>query len=171
TGSRCAPGNAWIRGRQRRLSISSANLPDCVFHIVAYRLTSLNSFATVAASPREHRKRFLPRVHQVAIGFVAVLSASSAWAQAYPVKPVRLISVFAEGGSTDGTARLVAQKLTEQLGQTVVVENRTGAAGAIANERVATSPPDGYTLLMLTPGATILPALRSNLPYDLLRDF
>ncbi|MBI3937524.1 MAG: tripartite tricarboxylate transporter substrate binding protein, partial [Betaproteobacteria bacterium] len=77
---------------------------------------------------------------------------------------------FTVGGLSDVTARLIAPKLYEHLGQPVVVENRGGAGGAIANERVATSPADGYTLLLLTNAATVLPALRARLPYDLERD-
>ncbi|MBI3068913.1 MAG: tripartite tricarboxylate transporter substrate binding protein [Betaproteobacteria bacterium] len=78
---------------------------------------------------------------------------------------------FTAGGGGDTTARMVARKLSEHLGQPVVVENRAGASGAIANELVATSPADGYTLLMVTATATIVSALRARLPYDLERDF
>ncbi len=92
-------------------------------------------------------------------------------AQSYPVKPIRMVAGQAPGGSTDVTARIVAQKLSEHLGQPVIVENRTGAAGAIAAETVAKSPADGYNLLVLVNGHTVLPALRSKLSYDLARDF
>lgn len=95
---------------------------------------------------------------------------SAAMAQAYPVKPVRLIVGYTPGGGADTTARLVAQKLSEALGRQVVVENRPGASGTIATERVATAPPDGYTLLLMTTGDTVQPALRTKLPYDLQRD-
>jgi tripartite-type tricarboxylate transporter receptor subunit TctC len=101
----------------------------------------------------------------------ANLSALDSLAQSYPVKPIRVVAGQAPGGSTDVTARIVGQKLAELLGQPVVVENRTGASGSIAAERVATSPADGYTLLVLVNGHTVLPALRSRLPYDLERDF
>ena len=101
----------------------------------------------------------------------ASFSVFDSVAQSYPVKPVRLVVGVAPGGSTDTTARLVGQKLSELLGQPVFVENRTGAAGSIANERVATSPADGYTLLVLGASATILAALRVKLPYDIERDF
>ena len=67
-------------------------------------------------------------------------------------------------------ARIFAQRFSESLGQSVIVENRPGAAGAIANERVATSPPDGYNLLLMPASGAIVSALRSNLPYDLERD-
>ncbi len=97
------------------------------------------------------------------------LCAAPASAQTFPSKSVRIVVGFAAGGSTDVIARLMAQRLTEILGQTVVVENRTGATGAIADEHVARSTPDGHTLLVNAGSAAVLPALR-KLPYDLLRD-
>jgi len=97
-------------------------------------------------------------------------SADESLAQNYPVKPIRIVVGFSPGGITDVLARLVARKLAEPLGQPVVVENRPGASTAIANERVATSPPDGYTLLMVGTSVTVLPSLRAKLPYDLERD-
>ncbi|MBI4189583.1 MAG: tripartite tricarboxylate transporter substrate binding protein [Betaproteobacteria bacterium] len=97
--------------------------------------------------------------------------ASEALAQSYPNKPVRMVVGMVAGGGTDVTARLVAQKLSEHLGQPVVVENRPGASTAIGTERVAKSPTDGYTLLMLSCTTSVLSAMRTNLPYDLERDF
>jgi tripartite-type tricarboxylate transporter receptor subunit TctC len=91
--------------------------------------------------------------------------------QIYPAKPVRILVGFVPGGSTDLAARYLAQKLGELYGQQVIVENRPGAGTAIANERVATAPPDGYTLLLMTASAAGLSAARSDLPYDILRDF
>ncbi len=88
-------------------------------------------------------------------------------AQTYPAKPVRLVVGFAAGGGTDIVARIVAQKMSASLGQPVIVENRGGAAGAIAIERVVGSPPDGYTLLMMAATIAVLPAMRSDLPYDI----
>ncbi len=73
----------------------------------------------------------------------AALTSVEAGAQTYPVKPLRIVVGFAAGSGTDVAARLLGQKLAEELGQQVIVENRTGAGGAIAAERVATSPPDG----------------------------
>ena len=100
----------------------------------------------------------------------ACMPVADAVAQSYPVKPIRLLVGFSPGGVVDAAARIVAQKLTEHLGQPVIAENRTGASGAIANEMVARAPADGYTLLLLPSSATILPALRVKLPYDLERD-
>ena len=102
---------------------------------------------------------------------ILAFQAPIAYAQAYPTKPIRMIVGFAATGGADTSARLVAQKLSEALGQNVVVENRTGAGGSLAAQRVASSTPDGYTLLMIAAGsATILPATRT-LPYDMQRDF
>jgi tripartite-type tricarboxylate transporter receptor subunit TctC len=105
-------------------------------------------------------------------GTVACLSFSviDSSAQSYPVKPIRMVVGYVPGGAVDFTARLLAQKLSEGLGQQVVVENRAGAATAIATERVATSPPDGYTLLLIPTSTAVQSALRNNLPYDLKRD-
>jgi tripartite-type tricarboxylate transporter receptor subunit TctC len=100
----------------------------------------------------------------------APFSVRESSAQTYPVKPIRLLVGFSPGGSADVTARLVAQKLTALLGQPLVIENRPGAAGAIANERVAASPADGYTLLAMGTSATVLPSLRAKLPYNVERD-
>jgi tripartite-type tricarboxylate transporter receptor subunit TctC len=105
--------------------------------------------------------------------FLALLVAHSAFAQPYPTKPIRLIAPFAPGGALDLIARGVGAKLSESLGQPVVVENKAGASGAIGSEAVAKSPPDGYTLLL---GATtthgINPAFNpKSLPYDAIKDF
>lgn len=112
------------------------------------------------------------KIFRLFAGIVACTSflAFDSSAQGYPVKPIRIVVGFTAGGGTDITARRVAQKLSEQLGQPVIVENRTGAGGTIATERVATSPPDGYTLLLVTAADAIQPALRAKLPYDLERD-
>jgi len=80
--------------------------------------------------------------------FLLVLACSGAWAQGYPAKPVRIIVPFAPGGATDIVTRLLAQKLTETWGQSVIVENRSGAGGNIGGEAAARSTPDGYTLFM-----------------------
>ena len=80
--------------------------------------------------------------------FLLLLACSGAFAQGYPNKPVRIIVPFPAGGTTDIVARIVAQKLTEAWGQSVIVENRSGAGGNIGGEAAANSPPDGYTLFM-----------------------
>ena len=102
--------------------------------------------------------------------FAVFASAGAANAQTYPVKPVRLIVPFAPGGATDILARLIGQKLTEAWGQQVVVENRPGAGTVIGTDIVAKSPPDGYTLLMVSTSTVTAPTLVPKLPYDTLRD-
>ena len=93
-------------------------------------------------------------------------------AQSYPNKTIRLVTPYAPGGGTDIIARLLAQKLTENLGQSVVVENRTGGGGIVGTEVAARAAPDGYTILMGTSGPLALnPNLYSKLPYDVQRDF
>jgi len=108
----------------------------------------------------------------VAGAVAAACLVSPALAQSYPTKPVRLIVPFAAGGATDFVARTVAVKLTEVLGQTVVVDNRGGAAGVIGMEVVAKSVPDGYTLVLGSNGPlAINPSLYPKLSYDVARDF
>ena len=93
-------------------------------------------------------------------------------AQQYPSKPIVLVVPFAPGGTSELISRLVAQKLTERLGQQVVVENRPGAAGNIAMEQVARAAPDGYTLILGHIGTlAVNPAMFPKLPYDAIKDF
>jgi tripartite-type tricarboxylate transporter receptor subunit TctC len=110
-----------------------------------------------------------------ALLFVSVLFGAHAAAAAtvgYPVKPIRLIVPFTPGGSTDIPARGVANALSASLGRQVVVDNRAGSAGIIAGELVAKAQPDGYTLLMGSIGMlTVIPNLRSSLPYDPQKSF
>jgi tripartite-type tricarboxylate transporter receptor subunit TctC len=95
-----------------------------------------------------------------------------AQAQDYPNRPIRLVVAFTAGGTTDFVARLLSERLRSLLGQTVIVDNRPGANGAIAAEYVARSEADGYTLFFTTVGAVAInPALHSNLPYDPVKDF
>jgi len=100
-----------------------------------------------------------------------LLWTTNAFAQSYPAKPIRMLFGFTAGGAGDVSGRLLAQKMSEQLGQNVVTENRPGAGGAIADEAVAKSAPDGYTLLYAAGSMAILPVLRAKLPYDVERDF
>jgi len=104
-------------------------------------------------------------------GAVLLLAAGPAAAQGYPAKPVRLVVPFAAGGSTDIVARTLAVRLTESLGQTVVVDNRAGGGTVIGTEIVARSAPDGHTLLVVPAPFTINPTLLQKLPYDPLNDF
>jgi tripartite-type tricarboxylate transporter receptor subunit TctC len=96
-----------------------------------------------------------------------VVTSCDALAQTYPAKPIRLIVGYTTGGPTDTTARMVAQKLTEHVSQPVIVENRAGASGTLGKERVASSPPDGYTLLVMSSGDAIVQALFAKAPRDL----
>ena len=103
---------------------------------------------------------------------LVVLAGTLAHAQDYPSRPVRLIVAFSAGGTADRTARLIANKMQSTLGETVAVENKPGANGAVAAQYVAQADPDGYTLFFTTAGAvTIGPAYRQDLNYDPLKDF
>jgi len=109
-------------------------------------------------------------LHVVALVFL--VAGAQAGAQGFPMKPIRLIVPDATGGSPDQLSRLLAQKLSESIGQQVVVDNRAGAAGVLAADMAAKAPADGYTLLLTTTSIyAILPNLRKNLPYDPVRDF
>ena len=100
----------------------------------------------------------------------AAAAAPAAYAQ-YPAKPVRLIVPFPPGGGTDTMARVLAPKLSEGLGQPVVIDNRGGAGATIGTEVAAKSPPDGYTLLLATVTNAVSMSLYPNLRFDLVRDF
>jgi tripartite-type tricarboxylate transporter receptor subunit TctC len=109
----------------------------------------------------------------LALALAGLLTGSSpAQAQDYPNRPLRLVVAFTAGGTTDFVARLLADKMKSFLGQSVIVENRPGANGAIGAEFVAKSEPDGYTLFFTTAGAVAInPAFRKNLAYDPVADF
>jgi len=98
-------------------------------------------------------------------------AAPDAWAQAYPTRPIRMIVPFAPGGGTDVMARLIGNRLSQRLGQTVVVDNRPGASGVIGADLVAKAVPDGHTLLTASVTFVISAALQKGLPYDAFRDF
>ena len=102
---------------------------------------------------------------------LSALSAQDALAQSYPTRPVRLIAASAPGGTSDILARLLAQHLGAELGQTFVVDNRAGASGIIGTDLVAKAAPDGHTLLLIQPSLTINPHIFAKVPYDPVRDF
>jgi tripartite-type tricarboxylate transporter receptor subunit TctC len=105
------------------------------------------------------------------LAFAIALAAGAALAQPYPSRPIRLVIPFAPGGLVDVPGRVLAQKLTEALGQPVVVENRAGAGSTIGADHVAKSKPDGYTLMITSTTHVISANLYRALPYDALRDF
>jgi len=101
----------------------------------------------------------------------AAMPAGVALAQTYPAKPIRLIAPFPPGGSVDVVGRMLAARLTESLGQQVVVDNRSGASGNIGTEFVMNAPPDGYTLLINTIPLVVNQYLLTRVPYDAVKDF
>jgi tripartite-type tricarboxylate transporter receptor subunit TctC len=116
---------------------------------------------------KHSRRRFL----HLAAGVLAVPAVSRlAWAQAYPTQPLRIIVGFSAGSGSDIFARLMAQWLSERLGQSVLVENRPGAGGNIGTEAVAKSPADGYTLLQVVPAHAVNDSLYEKLNVNFLRD-
>jgi tripartite-type tricarboxylate transporter receptor subunit TctC len=103
---------------------------------------------------------------------LALATAATAHAQTYPDRPIRMVVGFPPGGGTDVVARILVPRLSEQLGQQVVIENRPGATGTVAAGMVAKSAPDGYTLMMGHVSVNaIAPSLFRNLTYDVLKDF
>lgn len=107
----------------------------------------------------------------VAAALAGLAAATAASAQDYPNRPVRMIVPFAAGGPTDVIARVVAQKLTEGLGQQVVVDNRAGAGGNIGMGLAATASPDGYTVIVVSSSFVVNPGLYKSIPYDPYKSF
>src|SRR5262245_7076283 len=99
-----------------------------------------------------------------------VLSEAVA-AQSFPTKPIRFLVPFGPGGVGDIPARVVAQKMSDQMGQQILIDNRPGAGGVVATEIVAKAEPDGHTMLLLNNAHAISASLFKTLPYDTLRDF
>ncbi len=109
---------------------------------------------------------------RLASGLLAsLLLASLAGAQTFPNKPVKIVVPFGAGGVADLTARTVAQKLSESLGQPVVIDNKPGAGGVVAGDAVAKAEPDGHTLLLMSNGTAVSAGLFKSLPFDTVRDF
>ena len=118
---------------------------------------------------RPHRNRH-PR--RCGAGRAAAAAAAHAQADTYPTKPIRLVLPFPPGGGADLTARTLAQKMGESMGQSIVVENKPGANGALGVELVAKAAPDGYTILITDRGSlAVNPSLYAKLPYDPIKDF
>jgi tripartite-type tricarboxylate transporter receptor subunit TctC len=108
------------------------------------------------------------------LAFACILIAfasENASAQTYPNQPVRIVVPFAPGGAVDSLARVVGQKMSESLGQPVVMENKAGAGGNLAADTVARAAPDGHTILLTTNGHAISPSLYRTLPFDVMKDF
>ncbi len=106
-----------------------------------------------------------------ALAGLVVFACGTAWAQPYPSKPPRVVIVFPPGGATDVVGRIVFQKMSEQLNQQFVIENRVGASGTIGAAFVAKSPPDGYTIMVYSATLVANQHLYKQLPYDALKDF
>jgi tripartite-type tricarboxylate transporter receptor subunit TctC len=104
-------------------------------------------------------------------GIAALLVAGTVAAQPFPNRPVRMVVAFPPGGTSDFVGRIVAAKLSEFLGQPVVVDNRPGASGLIGTQAVAKATPDGYTILLAPSDFTVIPSLQNPPPYDALKDF
>jgi len=108
---------------------------------------------------------------RITISALLALTCCISDAQPYPTRPVRLVAPFAPGGGLDSTARLIAQRLTQSFGQSVVVDNRPAVDGIVGTETVARAAPDGYTLLIVNMSHAINPAIGRKLPYDTQKDF
>lgn len=121
--------------------------------------------------PAAHRRPYWPWSFFAALAYASPLHATDSGVGAYPNKPIRFIVPFVAGAGTDITARAAAQKMAEGLNQQVVVDNRPGASGNIGADLAAKSPPDGYTISLITATHTVNPALHKNIPYDVVRDF
>jgi len=107
-----------------------------------------------------------------AAALLTFLAPQFAQAQDFPNRPIRIVVAFPPGGPTDFVGRLVADKMTAELGQRVYIENRAGAAGAVGADNIAKSDPDGYSLFLTTSGAVaIVPHIQASVPYDPLHDF
>ncbi len=114
--------------------------------------------------------RFKQLIHALLVLILASALPDFAFAQSWPSKPIKLIVSYAPGGGVDTTARILAPKLAEALGQAVVVENRAGSGGVIGGEAAAKSAPDGYTFLLDASSQAINPALQPKMPFDTFKD-
>lgn len=120
--------------------------------------------------PPQKTRRFCLALLGCAAGVAGLAPMGFAQAQTYPAKPITLVVPFPPGGPTDQVARVLAQKLTEQMGQSVIVDNKPGANGNIGGGQVSKAAADGYTLLYNTSSITLSPSLYKNLSYDVQKD-
>ncbi len=117
------------------------------------------------------RKHFLRAALRAAVGAAALVAATGSFAQTYPNKPVRVVVPFPPGGTLDTVARMLAQRLGDQMGQPFVIENKPGASGVIGGDTVAKAPADGYTLLFSASTHTTAPMTLKSVPYNVTQDF
>src|SRR6266436_943725 len=127
------------------------------------------------ASTKKAREDAVTAVVRALASVVALIciaaAAGESPAQTYPARPVRLVVPFGAGGPTDVIARIVAQKLSEAWGQQVYTENIPGAGGNTGVAMAAHSPPDGYTILVVSTGFIVNPSMYAKIPYDPVKDF
>jgi tripartite-type tricarboxylate transporter receptor subunit TctC len=124
-----------------------------------------------AARDRGHTRRIAVKSVLIALAAALALTSLEASAQQYPERPVRLIVTFPPGGGADLLARVVGKQLSERWKESVVVDNRGGGDGAIGAAIAARTEPDGHTVLMIISTHTVLPHIKTNLQYDLVKDF
>jgi tripartite-type tricarboxylate transporter receptor subunit TctC len=113
----------------------------------------------------------MPVLRWILTCLLLTIGAASSWAQTYPTRPVRVVVGFPAGGPTDVIARIVAQNLSDSLGQQFYVENLPGAGGNTASGQVARVTPDGYTIMAISTGFIVNPSLYAKVPYDPIKDF
>src|SRR4030081_2262193 len=113
----------------------------------------------------------MPVLHGILAAVLLLTGVAPSWAQGYPNRPVRVVVGFPAGGPTDAIARIVAQKLSDNLGQQFFVENTGGAGGNTAAGQVARVTPDGYTIMAISTGFVVNPSLYAKVPYDPVKDF
>lgn len=112
------------------------------------------------------------KLSKLLVGLPTLIFSAAIFAQAYPSKPITLVVPFPPGGSTDSVARAIGPKMSDKLGQSVIVENKAGATGTVGAGYVKRADPDGYTLLVTSLGPLVIaPHLLANVPYDPAKDF
>jgi tripartite-type tricarboxylate transporter receptor subunit TctC len=134
-------------------------------------VSNTNTMSTMSSMTKNHRSR-IKIVLALAVTVGLGLAASTATAQSWPTKPVRIVLQFPTGGSTDAVARILAQSMSQSLGQPVIIDNKPGADGAIAGDFVARAEPDGHTFFLATNTAMMqVPLLKKSPPYDPVKSF